>query len=57
MIDFSKYAFLEKYISNDSLENMLDMYIKLFNKGPFKGELDVVFLVLLNEKLTRNEID
>jgi hypothetical protein len=56
MIDFSKYDFLRHYMSDDTIEDMLDMYIKLYNKGPFKGDLDPAFLILLNEKQRRNEI-
>jgi hypothetical protein len=57
MIDFSKYDFLRKYLSNEVIENMLDMYIKCYFYGPFKGQLSEEFLILLNEKLIRNEIE
>jgi hypothetical protein len=56
MIDFSKYDFLRHYISDERLEGLLDMYIRLYNHGPFINQPDSAFFILLYEKQRRNEI-
>lgn len=41
-------------ISDKELQKVLDLYVKFYNEGPFKGKLYIEFCSLLNEKLRRN---